>query len=91
MKSLARLACAVAMLVASELAAAFASIDVLPNLIGVGLGATPAYSGADEYIGGVVPGLRYQFKDSNRFIEWYGPTADMNVADRSGSRTAFRA
>jgi outer membrane protein len=81
MKSLARLACAFAMLVASEYAAAFASIDVLPNLIGVGLGATPAYSGADEYIGGVVPGLRYTFKDSNRFIEWYGPTADMNLLD----------
>lgn len=76
---------AVAMILLSCLAApqarAILSIDVLPNMIGAGVGGTTAYSGADEYIGGIIPGGRYQFKDSNRFIEWYGPTGDMNLLD----------
>lgn len=65
----------------APVASAAMSIDVLPNLIGVGVGGTTAYSGADEYIGGIIPGGRYQFKDSYRFIEWYGPTGDMNLLD----------
>lgn len=57
------------------------TIDVLPNMVAAGVGTTTAYSGADEYIGGIVPAMRYQFKDSNRFIEWYGPMGDMNLLD----------
>lgn len=57
------------------------TIDVLPNFVGGGLGATTQYSGADEYIGGLLPGGRYQFKDSQRFVEWYGPTGDWNLVD----------
>jgi len=68
-------------LVAPWPALAVMTFDVLPNLIGVGVGATPAYSGADEYVGGIVPGGRYQFKDSQRFIEWYGPAGDLNLID----------
>lgn len=76
-----RVACAAMLILAGSPAAAFVSIDVLPNLAGAGIGATPSYSGGDEYIVGAVPGMRYQFKDSNRFFEWYGPTADMNLLD----------
>lgn len=36
------------------------TIDALPNLIGGGVGVTSAYSGADEYIVGVIPGGRYR-------------------------------
>ncbi|HVY05648.1 MAG TPA: MipA/OmpV family protein [Burkholderiales bacterium] len=64
-------------------AGAMMTIDALPNMIGAGVGATPSYSGADEYIAGIVPGGRYQFRDSNRFVEWYGPAGDMNLLDSS--------
>src|SRR5690349_5363484 len=62
-------------------ASAQLTLDVFPNFVGGGIGATTQYSGADEYIGGLLPGGRYQFRDSNRFIEWYGPMGDMNLLD----------
>ncbi|MCP5159308.1 MAG: MipA/OmpV family protein [Gammaproteobacteria bacterium] len=55
--------------------------NFIPNFIGLGVGVTPEYSGSDDYVWGAAPGLYYQFKDSNRFIEWYGPVADMNLLD----------
>gem|GEM_PF-642396 len=76
-----RVLLSIAVLITAPIATAGMTIDVLPNLVGAGIGATTSYSGSDEYIGGILPGLRYQFKDSNRFVEWYGPTADMNLLD----------
>lgn len=80
-KSMAGLLAALVLAAYIPAASAMMTMDVLPNLIGGGIGATTAYSGADEYIGGVIPGGRYQFKDSNRYIEWYGPMGDMNLLD----------
>lgn len=53
----------------------------IPNFVGLGVGVTPEYSGSDDYVWGAAPGLYYQFKDSNRFIEWYGPILDINLLD----------
>jgi len=55
--------------------------NIIPNFVGLGVGVTPEYSGSDDYVGGVAPGVYYQFKDSNRFIEWYGPIIDANLLD----------
>lgn len=54
---------------------------IIPSFVGLGVGVTPEYSGSDDYDGGVAPGLYYQFKDSFRYIEWYGPVIDMNLLD----------
>lgn len=54
---------------------------LLPNLVGAGLGVTPRYTGASENIVGVAPGLRYQFKGSERYAEWYGTMGDVNLLD----------
>jgi len=58
-----------------------ASLDFLPNLVGLGVGVTPRYAGASETEVGAVPGIRYQFAGTNRFFEMYGPIADMNLLD----------
>ncbi|GLS06252.1 hypothetical protein GCM10007860_34280 [Chitiniphilus shinanonensis] len=55
----------------------------LPNLVGVGVGVTPQYSGADEEVVGVVPGLRY-VTESGRLLEWYGPVAQYNFGELEG-------
>jgi len=76
-----RASCVLALALLARPAIAGMTVDILPNMIGFGIGATPAYSGADEYIAGIVPGGRYEFKDSSRFVEWYGPAGDMNLLD----------
>lgn len=53
--------------------------DLIPNFFGVGAGSTSQFSGAAQSVVGVVPGLRYKFEGSERFVEWYGPLADANV------------
>lgn len=53
----------------------------LPNLVGVGVGITPRYSGASETVVGAVPGVRYTFKGTQRFLEMYGPAGDINLID----------
>lgn len=55
-------------------------VDLFPNLIGIGVGFTPEFSGANDDIVGVAPGLRYQL-DGHRYIEWWGPVADVNLID----------
>ncbi|TJZ74795.1 MipA/OmpV family protein [Chitiniphilus eburneus] len=55
----------------------------LPNLVGVGVGSTPQYSGGDESVIGVVPGLRY-VTESGRLVEWYGPVAQLNFGELEG-------
>ena len=57
------------------------SNNIIPNFIGLGIGVTPEYSGSSDYVWGAAPGLYYQFKDSNRFVEWYGPIVDVNLLD----------
>jgi MipA family protein len=53
----------------------------IPNLAGFGVGITPRYAGASENVVGLVPGVRYQFANTQRFIEWYGAAGDVNLLD----------
>jgi outer membrane protein len=55
--------------------------DLVPNFFGVGVGSTSQFSGSSQRVIGVLPGARYKFADSERFVEWYGPLADANVLD----------
>jgi outer membrane protein len=55
--------------------------DLIPNFVGIGVGSTSQFAGSKQTVIGVLPGARYQFQGSQRFIEWYGPLADMNVLD----------
>jgi outer membrane protein len=55
--------------------------DLIPNFVGIGVGSTSQFAGSKQTVVGVVPGARYQFEGSQRFIEWYGPLADANVLD----------
>lgn len=55
--------------------------DLVPNMAGLGIGTTPQFSGSRDDVAGAAPGVRYQFKDSERFIEWYGTLGDMNVLE----------
>ena len=61
-------------------AASGIQVDVIPNFIGVGLGVTTEWLGAKDKAAGLVPGGRVAL-EKNRFIEVYGPIADMNVLD----------
>src|SRR5262249_44462057 len=54
------------------------TLDVIPNFVGGGLGATPEWAGSKDYIAGIVPGARVEFSE-HRFAELYGPLADVNV------------
>ena len=74
-----------AVILASLLAArlAFATgiqVDVIPNFVGAGLGSTTEWIGAKDRIWAIVPGGRVQL-EKNRFVEVYGPIADMNLLD----------
>ncbi|MFT4174148.1 MAG: MipA/OmpV family protein [Rhodocyclaceae bacterium] len=53
----------------------------IPNLAGAAVGVTPRYAGASDNVVGLVPGLRYQFGNTQRFIEWYGAAGDINLLD----------
>src|SRR5688572_3345271 len=55
--------------------------DLVPNMVGIGVGSTPQFAGSKDTIAGAVPGVRYQFQDSERFAEWYGTLADVNLLE----------
>ncbi len=55
-------------------------VDVIPNFVGAGLGSTTEWLGAKDRIWGLVPGARIQL-ENNRFVEVYGPMADVNLMD----------
>lgn len=55
-------------------------VDVIPNFVGAGLGVTTEWMGAKDRVAGIVPGGRVAL-EHNRFIEVYGPIADMNLLD----------
>jgi outer membrane protein len=74
------IAAVVAAVAAGSAAAAGIQVDVVPNFVGAGLGSTTEYLGAKERVWGVAPGARVAL-EKNRFIEVYGPLADMNLAD----------
>jgi MipA family protein len=53
-------------------------VDVIPNFVGLGVGVTTEWLGAKDKITALVPGARVQL-ENHRFIEVYGPVADMNL------------
>jgi outer membrane protein len=53
-------------------------VDVIPNFVGAGLGVTTEWMGAKDRVAGLVPGGRVQL-ENHRFVEVYGPMADMNL------------
>lgn len=55
----------------------------LPNLIGIGIGLTPDYAGADSRSLAAGPFLHYRFPDSQRSIAMLGPLLTFNVVDNS--------
>src|SRR5512145_803203 len=64
----------------SNASASGMQVDVIPNFIGAGLGSTTEWMGSKDRIWAIVPGGRVQL-EKNRFIEVYGPIADMNLID----------
>jgi outer membrane protein len=74
------IAAAVAAVAAGSAAAAGIQVDVVPNFVGAGIGSTTEYLGGKERVWGIAPGARVAL-EKNRFIEVYGPLADMNLAD----------
>jgi outer membrane protein len=65
---------------ASSAMASGIQLDVLPNFVGAGFGVTTEWLGSKDNVAGLVPGGRVAL-EKNRFIEVYGPLADMNVLD----------
>ncbi|WP_148716099.1 MipA/OmpV family protein [Chitinolyticbacter meiyuanensis] len=55
----------------------------LPNLAGIGVGMTSDYSGSNDTMVGVVPGLRYVTADGH-LLELYGPYAQYNLGQLQG-------
>lgn len=60
--------------------AAGIQVDVIPNFVGAGLGVTTEWLGSRDKVAGIVPGGRVAL-EKNRFVEVYGPLADMNLLD----------
>jgi outer membrane protein len=54
-------------------------IDFIPNYVGLGLGTTTRYTGADERVWGIAPAARYQFGDSGRYLQVTGPEVSLNI------------
>jgi outer membrane protein len=57
-------------------------VDVIPNFVGAGLGVTTEWLGAKDKVAGLVPGGRVAL-EKNRFVEVYGPMADMNIVNHA--------
>lgn len=73
-------AAVVAASAASLAAAAGIQVDVVPNFVGAGLGSTTEWMGSRDRVWGIAPGARVKL-EKNRFVEVYGPIADMNLLD----------
>ena len=73
-------AAAVAAVSAPSALAAGIQVDVVPNFVGAGLGSTTEWMGAKDRMWAIAPGGRVAL-ENNRFVEVYGPMADMNVLD----------
>ena len=74
--------------VASALAVPAAHAQVMPpvesidaNLISLGIGSAPDYSGSSNNTAGLAPAARYKFQNSERFVLLLGPTLTFNLVD----------
>ncbi len=52
-----------------------------PNMIGIGVGSTPDYVGADSRSVKAAPVLRYQLPDSHRYVSVLGPLISVNLVN----------
>lgn len=74
--------------IAGALAAPHAHAQLVPpvdaieaNLVSLGIGSAPDYSGSSNNATGLAPAARYQFHNSQRFIMLLGPTLTLNLVD----------
>jgi outer membrane protein len=90
-----------AWILAGALAAPVAHAQLVPpvdaidvNLVGIGVGSVPDYSGSSNQTTAAAPILRYQFKDSERYFLWLGPTMQLNLLNmttwRAGPMINYR-
>lgn len=56
------------------------------NLIGLGVGSVPDYSGSSHNTTAAAPILRYQFENSQRYFLWLGPTMQLNLINDAAWR-----
>jgi outer membrane protein len=52
-----------------------------PNVIGIGVGMLPDYTGSDDYTMGVAPFFRYTFKGQERYVQLLANELTINVLD----------
>lgn len=71
---------ALGLLIARTGSAVGLQVDVIPNFVGIGFGVTTEWLGAKDEVSGIAPGARVAL-ENNRFVEVYGPFADVNVLD----------
>ena len=68
--------------------------SVEANLVSLGVGSAPDYSGSSNNLTGLAPAARYQFQNSQRFILLLGPTLSLNLVDsatwRAGPMVNYR-
>lgn len=68
--------------------------DVPANFVGLGIGAAPDYIGSSDQTTVAIPLLRYQFANSQRYLLWFGDTAQLNLLNhrnwRAGPLLRFR-
>jgi outer membrane scaffolding protein for murein synthesis (MipA/OmpV family) len=70
-------------------------VDALDaNLVGLGVVSVPDYSGSSNQTTAAAPIVRYQFKDSERYFLWLGPTMQVNLINmttwRAGPMINYR-
>jgi len=51
------------------------------NLVSLGVGTAPDYSGSSNNVAGLAPAVRYKFQNSERFLLLLGPTLSFNLVD----------
>jgi len=77
----------------AQLAPPVESMDNL-NLIGLGVGVAPDYMGSSNTKASPAPIVRYQFKDTQRYVLMLGPLMQLNVLDdanwRFGPQLTYR-
>jgi outer membrane protein len=60
--------------------------DIGLNVIGLGIGSVPDYSGSSDNTGAFAPILRYQFEGTKRYVLWLGPKLQVNLLNDEGWR-----
>lgn len=67
-------------------AQAFIELETVPTLLGVGVGTVPDYRGSDDNTGAIAPFFRYQFSQSNRYVQLNATELTLNILNSPGFR-----